>query len=81
MHPETNIGVLQSYTDDQWQTLLTETQHVRGFGRIIIVPERAASRRELIAERLAQGVKKGDIARELGVSPGLISKILSGERC
>lgn len=80
MHLETRIEVLQAYSGDQWQDLLTLTLYAPHPGRLIVVPERAMSRLALIQLRLSEGMRQNEIASELGVSPGLISKILKGER-
>lgn len=77
-------------TDDEWSALLLSVWNAplpRTIVRLLPEPEPAkqrvtapAGRRALALERVAKGEKKADIAKALGVSPSMLSKILKGER-
>lgn len=77
---ETKIETLQRLSNDEWEALLTLSNHVPHPGYFIIVPDRMEDRKAYIERRLEAGMKRADIARELQISPGLITKILNGSR-
>lgn len=90
MELETRIAVLQNFSNEEWQELLTRAMYYRGPVIRVIVPEArshhvrvkaaAGERLRYILSRLAEGSTRSQIACELGVSPGLVTKILKGER-
>ncbi|MDH7971054.1 hypothetical protein QH494_02575 [Sphingomonas sp. AR_OL41] len=93
MDHETNAKTLAGYTVEQWDGLLDATWSVGAPRRLVIVQcqDRVSKaprlsdpsltdRRALMWKLKGEGMNNATLARKFGVSPGLITKILKGER-
>ncbi len=83
----TNVHELLKLTEEEWEALLASVWSAP-VPRVVVrltLPvgagmSKPGERLAYALERIAVGDKKHDIARALGVSPSLLSKILSGVR-
>lgn len=74
---ETDLAKLATLTPEEWQELLRSTWSAPSPRPIVRIP---ITRRADVLEQVALGRKKLQIARKLGISASLVSKILRGCR-